>query len=68
MPSSFETVGHVAHLNLRDELLPFKRVIGRVLLEKNTPRIRTVLNKVCLLACPAVHTAPDAYHAAGGHD
>ena len=51
MPSSFETVGHIAHLNLRDELLPFKRVIGRVLLEKNTPRIRTVLNKARPAKC-----------------
>lgn len=51
VPSSFETVGHIAHLNLRDELLPFKRVIGRVLLEKNTPRIRTVLNKARPATC-----------------
>ena len=34
------------HLRLRDEQLPFKEVIGRVLLEKNSPRIRTVVNKV----------------------
>lgn len=30
VPSSFESVGHVAHLNLREELLPFKRLIGQV--------------------------------------
>eukprot|EP00271_Cylindrocystis_brebissonii_P017158 TRINITY_DN4343_c0_g1_i1.p1 TRINITY_DN4343_c0_g1~~TRINITY_DN4343_c0_g1_i1.p1 ORF type:complete len:608 (+),score=133.74 TRINITY_DN4343_c0_g1_i1:52-1824(+) len=46
VPSSFETIGHVAHLNLRDELLPYKRIIGQVLLEKNAPRIRTIVNKV----------------------
>ncbi len=46
VPSAFEQVGHVAHVNLRDEQLPFKEVIGRVLLEKNSPRIRTVVNKV----------------------
>jgi len=46
VPTSFETVGHVAHLNLRDEALPFKQLIGRVLLEKNAGRIRTFLNKV----------------------
>ena len=28
VPSAFETVGHIAHLNLRDEQLPFKEVIG----------------------------------------
>ena len=54
VPTSFETVGHVAHLNLRDEALPHKRLIGRVLLEKNAGRIRTVLNKV---PCPHVHHA-----------
>lgn len=45
VPSSFETVGHVAHLNLRDELLPHRRAIAQVLLDKN-PRLRTVVNKV----------------------
>ena len=36
----------MAHLNLREELLPYKRVIGKVLLDKNSPRIRTIVNKV----------------------
>ena len=30
VPSAFETVGHIAHLNLREELLPWKHVIGQV--------------------------------------
>ena len=45
VPSSFETVGHIAHLNLRDEQLPHKYVIGQVLLDKCAPRIRTIVNK-----------------------
>lgn len=32
-PSSFETIGHIAHLNIRDELLPYKNIIGEVILE-----------------------------------
>lgn len=46
IPGSFETVGHVAHINLRDSALPYKKLIGRVLLDKNGPRIRSIVNKV----------------------
>lgn len=45
MPSSFETVGHIAHLNIRDDLAPYKAVIGQVVLDKNA-HIRTVVNKL----------------------
>ena len=44
IPKSFETIGHVAHLNLRDELVQHQRMIGQVLLDKN-PRLKTVVNK-----------------------
>lgn len=43
--SSFESVGHLIHLNLREEQLPYKYIIGKVLLDKN-PRMKTVMNKV----------------------
>ncbi|KAI8573240.1 hypothetical protein RHMOL_Rhmol01G0263200 [Rhododendron molle] len=38
--------GHIAHLNISDELLPFKDVIAKVIYDKNYPRIKTVVNKV----------------------
>lgn len=46
VPSSFETIGHVAHLNIPEELLPFKDVIAKVIYDKNYPRIKTIVNKV----------------------
>ena len=48
VPSSFESIGHIAHLNIRDELLPYKHVIGQVIMDKN-PSITTVVNKVSWL-------------------
>ena len=30
IPSAFETIGHIAHLNLREELLPYKSLISQV--------------------------------------
>jgi tRNA (guanine37-N1)-methyltransferase len=45
VPSSFESVGHIAHFNLRPEVMPFKHIIAQVVLDKN-PTIRTVVNKV----------------------
>ncbi|KAM3329430.1 hypothetical protein ACQJBY_026474 [Aegilops geniculata] len=46
IPAGFETVGHIAHLNLRDEHLPYKTLIAQVVLDKNKPKIQTVVNKI----------------------
>lgn len=45
-PSSYEQIGHVAHLNLRAIHVPYGKVIGRVLLDRHRPSIRTVVNKL----------------------
>ncbi|KAK2592320.1 tRNA(m(1)G37)methyltransferase [Conoideocrella luteorostrata] len=44
IPVGFNTAGHVAHLNIRGQYLPYKYVIAQVILDKN-PNIRTVINK-----------------------
>ncbi|KAI1203000.1 Met-10+ like-protein-domain-containing protein [Nemania serpens] len=44
-PTGFNQAGHVAHLNLREAFLPYKKLIAEVLLDKN-PSVRTVINKV----------------------
>jgi len=46
VPSSFETIGHIAHLNICGDLLPYKHAIARVIFDKNQPKIKTVVNKV----------------------
>lgn len=43
--SSYTTVGHILHVNLREHLFPYKYLIGQVLYDK-TPNCKTVVNKV----------------------
>ncbi|KAL2020869.1 hypothetical protein VTK56DRAFT_7860 [Thermocarpiscus australiensis] len=45
IPSGFNIAGHVAHLNLRENYLPYKKLVAEVLLDKN-PQLRTVINKI----------------------
>lgn len=45
-PSSYETVGNVVRLNLRERHDPHARLVGRVLLDRLSPTIRTVVRKV----------------------
>ncbi|KAI0003748.1 Met-10+ like-protein-domain-containing protein [Russula compacta] len=44
-PTGFSSTGHLAHMNLNDEYLPYKHIIGQVILDKNK-RLRTVVNKL----------------------
>lgn len=39
----FSRIGHIIHLNLRDNTIPYKKVIGEILLEM--PGIRTIVAK-----------------------
>ena len=50
VPTGFETAGHVAHLNLRDEVLPYKYLIGQVILDKHSGRLRSVVNKTATIS------------------
>jgi tRNA (guanine37-N1)-methyltransferase len=47
IPSGFSVVGHIAHMNLRAPVLPYKYHIGAVVLSKNASQgITTVVNKL----------------------
>lgn len=50
-PSSFEMVGHIAHLNLKPHHLPYQYIIGQAVLE-TVPVITTVINKVGTVSGP----------------
>ncbi|KAG2202985.1 hypothetical protein INT47_013201 [Mucor saturninus] len=43
-PSSFTATGHIAHVNLKQENIPFKSLIAQVILDKNK-KIKSVVNK-----------------------
>uniref|UniRef100_A0A7G3AW99 tRNA (guanine(37)-N1)-methyltransferase n=1 Tax=Lutzomyia longipalpis TaxID=7200 RepID=A0A7G3AW99_LUTLO len=43
--SSFSRIGHIVHVNLKEHLLPYRRLIGEVFLDK-IPNCRAVVNKI----------------------
>lgn len=43
--SAFSRIGHIAHLNLREHQLPFRHLIGQVMIDKN-PGITSAVNKI----------------------
>ncbi|KAK1140551.1 tRNA(m(1)G37)methyltransferase [Aspergillus melleus] len=43
-PQGYTQVGHVAHLNLREQYLPYKNIIAQVIMDKNV-NIKTVIRK-----------------------
>ncbi|GAB2300391.1 hypothetical protein Dimus_034433 [Dionaea muscipula] len=47
---SYWGAGHIAHLNISEELLAYKDVIAKVIYDKNYPRLRTIVNKVGSIA------------------
>jgi tRNA (guanine37-N1)-methyltransferase len=50
VPTGFETIGHIAHFNLAEDQLPFKHLIGSVLIDvmfkKKVKNIKTVVTKI----------------------
>jgi len=50
-PTSFETIGHVAHLNLRALHVPYRYLVGEIFLE-TLPSIKTVIHKVGQVSGP----------------
>ncbi|TKS86588.1 tRNA (guanine(37)-N1)-methyltransferase [Collichthys lucidus] len=46
--SGFSRVGHIAHMNLRDHQLPYKNLIGEVIMDKN-PGVTCVVNKTNII-------------------
>lgn len=44
--TGWSVIGHILHLNLKSHVLPHKKLIGEILLRKNQPLVKTVINKV----------------------
>ncbi|XP_043930416.1 tRNA (guanine(37)-N1)-methyltransferase isoform X2 [Protopterus annectens] len=46
--SSFSRVGHIAHMNLREHQLPYRYLVGQVIIDKN-PGVTSVVNKTNII-------------------
>ncbi|XP_072314446.1 tRNA (guanine(37)-N(1))-methyltransferase isoform X2 [Eucyclogobius newberryi] len=46
--SSFSRVGHIAHMNLREHQLPYRNLIGQVIMDKN-PGLTCVVHKLNII-------------------
>ena len=66
VPTGFETAGTIAHLNLRDEHMCHKHVIGAVLLDK-LPNIKTVVTKIGETGGPFRTFKMEVIAGEGGH-
>lgn len=45
-PTGYEQIGHVVHLNLKAHHEPYRKLIGAVILDRLSPKIQTVVNKI----------------------
>lgn len=43
-PKNYETIGTIAHLTMREKFIPYQKIIGSVILDKNKG-LKTVINK-----------------------
>jgi len=65
-PTGFEQIGHVIHLNLKKKHLPYRFMIGEILLDRFQPIIQSIVNKVGEVSGP--FRTYDMEVLAGKHD
>ena len=50
-PSSFESIGHIAHFNLKEDVWRYRFLVGQAMLDK-FPQYRTIVSKIGTLNTP----------------